>query len=333
MKICLIGDFSNNLDEGYKNTSHYLARELAKNHDVVCLNIRQAYKPSFWQQALNCKPQIIHTFTQPTILSLIFSRLLQIRTHSYAVLSALRAERFFQANQPLKFRDNILKFTKPDLILVQGLEAEIYFQKMGCSTAYLANGVDLDRFQPASLSEKALLRNKFDVIIDKPVILHVGHLRDERNLFALEPLVRAGIQVVIAGSIYIPPNEELVKKLKEAGLMIFRGYQPNIEEFYKMADMYIFPAKPGNSLSMPLSVLEAMACNLPIITTRFTGLERAFTENEYFRFIENPSQIISCVQSVLGISNLSTTRNMVTQFSWQAVAERLTSYYEELLSS
>ena len=66
MKICMIGDFSVNFDEGYKNASHYLANGLEKCHTVVRLNAKRIGTTQFWRSFIRSRPQIIHTIAQPT---------------------------------------------------------------------------------------------------------------------------------------------------------------------------------------------------------------------------------------------------------------------------
>jgi hypothetical protein len=41
MQVCLIGDFSPNLDEGYKNVSHYLADELGTRLEIKRLDVKR----------------------------------------------------------------------------------------------------------------------------------------------------------------------------------------------------------------------------------------------------------------------------------------------------
>jgi len=67
--------------------------------------------------------------------------------------------------------------------------------------------------------------------------------------------------------------------LKKYGFRIIDEYVPNIEEIYNLADCYVFPTfKRHNCIDMPLSVMEAMACNIPVISTKFGGLPKIFKE-------------------------------------------------------
>jgi glycosyltransferase involved in cell wall biosynthesis len=96
-----------------------------------------------------------------------------------------------------------------------------------------------------------------------------------------------------------------------------------------LADCYVFPPLPGSSLNMPLSVLEAMACNLPVVTTRFQGLD-TFREGDGLVFVDRSDDLAPRVQELLESCAPPATREKIQDLSWQSVATRLQTYYEGL---
>jgi glycosyltransferase involved in cell wall biosynthesis len=334
VQICLIGDFCRNLDEGYKNTSHYLAKGLEQHHAVIRLNAKQVGSAAFWRDFRRTRPDIIHTVAQPTDRSLVLTYLLRrFRPRARTVLSALRGEGYFAASGCNTRQHRLLRAVPPDLVLAQTRGAEALFRAAGCRSMRLSNGVDLERFKPVTRERKYELRRKYGIGLDRPVVLHVGHLHAARNLHALTPLPAAGKQVVVAGSLYMGIHHDLIRRLERAEFQLFSGYQPCIEELYQLSDCYVFPTLPSNSITMPLSVLEAMACNLPVITTRFTGLEEYFVSGHGFAFVDGPGEIPTRVDEALRSTDPCTTRTMVQDLSWEAVIDRLQSYYRGLIAA
>lgn len=334
MNICLLGDFSQNLDEGYKNTSHYLAKWIEEaGNEVFRINVKRFGKVDFWRSLREAKPHIIHTIAQPTNASFIFTHWLRILYRgTRTVLSALRPEGYFTGWEIKPHQRILVRFTRPDMVLTQTPEAVTLFRQLGCSVTQMPNGVDLERFKPVTSRHKRQLREKYSLLLDQSIVLHVGHLEHDRNLMALEPLQPAGHQVLIAGSTCMGTNHELIQRLKNAGFNVLIGYQPKIEEFYMLADCYAFPVRPGNSLSLPLSILEAMACNLPVVSTRFWGLENYFKVGHGLVYVDDPAEIPYQVQKVIESKTPPATRGMVGEFAWPSITGRLLTRYQELLT-
>jgi glycosyltransferase involved in cell wall biosynthesis len=331
MNICLLGDFSNNFDEGFKNVSCHLADGLSARNLVVRINVKRLGRAGFWKAMWNTNPRIIHTIAQPTDQSLIFTKLLKMRWPSArTVISVLRPEKYFWDGAISQKQKLMFRFARPDLVLVQCDDAKIKFRALGCNTNYLSNGVDLDRFKPASQDYKQYLRHKYGIHRNHPVVLHVGHIETARNLSALIELPKNNIQVVVVGSQYLGANDKSADQLYDSGFHVFLGYQPKIEEFYMLADCYVFPVMPGFSISMPLSILEGMACNLAIATTRFQGLKSVFGEGNGFRYFRTSEELLDAVKELLRSDLIPETRKMVSQYSWGSVISQLETYYEEL---
>ena len=333
MQICLIGDFFPNLDEGYKNVSHYLAEELETRLELKKLDVKEINSISFWKTASSLRPQIAHLIAQPTLASLLFVIICRIFwKDTQIVISALRPEKFF-ADRTTLLQKFSFGLARPDLILVQNGDAKKRFEELSCRVELLPNGVDVKRFSPVSQTEKRKLRKKYDLDPDLPVVLHVGHLEEARNLDKLIPLRGKQIQVIVAGSIYIGINQVLIDRLERNGFRIFKGYQSKVEELYQLSDCYAFPVEPGNSLSMPLSVLEAMASNLRVVSTRFKGLETAFSEGDGLKFVDSADDIALDVLMLLELRQPPSTRGKVASFSWTAIADSVCGYYQRCLES
>ncbi len=185
-------------------------------------------------------------------------------------------------------------------------------------------GVDLDRFRPVTAAARRELRARWQVAPNAPVVLHVGHLRHGRNLEALLPLA-ADHQVIVAASTRVgAESDELNHLLCRAGVRVYRGYRPDIHELYQLADCYVFPTRSaGSAVALPLSVLESLACDLPVATTPFGVLRERFGNAPGVRFFDSPAELPGAVGELL--AERPSTRSLAERYSWPAIAHRLLS--------
>ncbi len=165
------------------------------------------------------------------------------------------------------------------------------------------------------------------------MILHVGHLCSGRGLRALKSLAgQQGLHLVLAASTANPANESLKRELEQAGVEVHHEYLPRIEDLYRAADLYLFPVREGSgSIEFPLSVLEAMACNLPVVTTPFGALAENFLAGDGLQYFQTPEKIPAAMDAVL--SARTDTRAKVEGFSWEAGMETLMSALREAMNS
>jgi glycosyltransferase involved in cell wall biosynthesis len=116
----------------------------------------------------------------------------------------------------------------------------------------------------------------------------------------------------------------LLDELRRAGVVVLEGYQPGVEELYRAADCYVFPSRGwGGGIEMPLSVLEAMASDLPVASTLFGALPERFKNSDGIHFATSDEELVEMV--VRQVRERPHTRHLVEQYSWDAVADRVLS--------
>jgi len=210
----------------------------------------------------------------------------------------------------------------PDMIFVQNETSLRQLSGLGCKVGQVASGVDLNKFAPVNRDRKTELRTKYGLNPESFTVLHVGHITGGRNIELLADVSRqADAQVILVGSSLIHEDRaEMTTRLKEQGIIILDKYLSNIEEIYQLADCYLFPVfSEKSSIGTPLSVLEAMACNLPVVTVRFGRLPQLFEEGQGLFFADDEEGL---VQRVTGVKNINGchTREKVAECSWERVA-------------
>ena len=332
MRICIIGEFRPVMDEGYINISTSLSNELVKSHEVIKLNPWLPYSAGFWHVLGQRCPDIIHYITAPSIFSFWVLRLLKLRWRkARTIMSALHPDGF-SLQRNITFRKSILT-CKPDLILTHSKKMGEMFTSFGYKTGFLANGVNSEKFQPCSPQLKKQLRRKYGIEEDKFIILHVGHIKRDRNVQFFRQIQNPQNQVLIVGSSYRGGGDEkLIRELRSYGCMVWLDYYPNIEELYALADCYVFPAEEDGCLLLPLSVMEAMACNIPVVTTIFGALPDIFGEGEGLFYADKESDFIKILESIRKDEVEINTRQKVLPYTWENITRELDGIYTRVVS-
>jgi len=322
MRICLLGSLSSSqLDEGMKNVAFHLMREITKDHSLLGLDPRGCTSFTFWRQIKAFRPEIIHYTSGPTIRSLLLLRLLKtLIPDSKTVVYALHP--WFGSNVVF-----FIRFVKPDLVLVQSDRTKKLFTRWGCQTRFLPNGVATQRFKPLNLHMRVNIRKRLNVPEDKFVILHVGPVKENRGLKDLIHLQVGDQQVLIVGSPSTGYDPATMKLLEERGCMVWRRYFEDIENIYGLSDCYVFPTRdPLHAIEMPLSVLEAMSCNLPVISYAFGGLPSFFHEGEGLAFHQTTNGMIQNLNEIRAGMSIQ-TRRKVRAMDWTDIGSRLKDVY------
>lgn len=340
MRICLVADYSEP-DEARKVIVHNLYRELSKNHEVLKADIRNLFSMGFWKGIREFEPHIIHYIPGASPLSFAITNLMKISsTKPKTVMSTMLIPFHDPFHGFYYFSSYLTKWTIPfiktDLVLVQSEEAEKMFKRLGCDVMFMVcSGVDIKRFAPVSGKEKKELRDKYGIDHEKFIILHVGSIRKWRNVEIFKGLQsnNAGTQVVIVGRTSIKFERDVALNLEKAGCKMINEYVPKIEEIYALSDCYVFPTSdPIGGIDIPLSVLEAMATNLPVISTKFGGLPRIFGDGDGFIFVEKEEEFHIAIEMLINGVNVK-TREKVLSYSWENIAKKLEEIYEELLQN
>ena len=216
-----------------------------------------------------------------------------------------------------------------DIVFTQSQASMDVFRSFGCKTILLPGGVDLTVFRPVSKQEKRLLRLKYGFQDADQIVLHIGHCKRDRNVSALARLIMSGFKVILIASTSTAIDRDLLVELRQSGVTVITDFIENIQHFYQMADCYLFPVlRATSAIDAPLSVLEAMACNLPIVTTRFGALPSMFQSGNGLYYGDTEEEIIGLVNQAVEEQDCRTFE-MVSSYSWDKVALTILETLEE----
>ncbi|MDY7394082.1 glycosyltransferase family 4 protein [Aureibaculum sp. 2210JD6-5] len=313
-KVLFISEYLNPpYDEGIKKTVYNLFLDLDKNYDlkVICRHGFQKDNIHIVEtNALYYSKEVkssIKNFNPDSIIyipfqSSTFATYLRLKMFSYL---AKKAKVILIALQPKPLKSwqkFIVNFIKPKMAFTPSPALQNYWSSIKVKNQLIPLLTDLSIFRPLS-ENRETLRKKYNLPLEAFIISHMGHLNEGRNLKTLIPLQNEDNQVVIVSSSSTPTDalgkDSLKDYLVKSGIIILDRYIENIEEIYQLSDLYIFPVmKKNSSIGMPLSVLEARACGIPVLTTNYGSLSQFLgTDNDGIKY-SNPEDFIENVRII-----------------------------------
>lgn len=213
------------------------------------------------------------------------------------------------------------RLARPDLCVTQSGETLAQARRLGWRAVQLPPGVDTVTFHPVSAEIKRQLRAAHGLPADAFIVLHVGHLNRGRGVTDLAALADLALPVLVASS-STPQDAALAAELAGAGVRLITRFVPDVAELYQAADLYLLPTPPAayaaSSIDLPLSVLEALACDLPVLATRFGALPELWPAEPGVVFYADRAGLRS------GLARLRSvrpgTRALTEPFGWPAAA-------------
>lgn len=185
-----------------------------------------------------------------------------------------------------------------------------------------------------------LIKNKFSINGD--YMIHIGTLTPRKNLeFLIKVYTQVikknpNIKLVITGKKgwYYQNLFDITNKLGLNKKVIFTGYITNFEKsvLYSGAKIFLFPSL-YEGFGLPL--LEAMNCEVPIISSNVTSIPEVVGEAGILLDPHNEKEWIKSINKVLSDQNL---RNKMIeksllrskQFSWEKTAKETLKVYEKI---
>jgi glycosyltransferase involved in cell wall biosynthesis len=215
------------------------------------------------------------------------------------------------------------------LVVPSGFLQQV-FSEFGIASTVIPNIIDLDTFSPAQLQTQG---QNFNLVVTRNLEPIYG-LETAIQALALARAQIPAIQLKIAGSGPQGPQlRELVTRLGQDGAVEFLGRleRDAVVALYHSADAMLNPSRVDN---MPNSVLEALACGLPVISTRVGGVPYIVEEGETALLVapDNPQEM---ARAILRLYKDATLRNHlrecgcreVAQYAWKEVRPQWLSLY------
>lgn len=144
-------------------------------------------------------------------------------------------------------------------------------------------GVNLSKFSPITYEEKKQLRKKLNINNEDFILIYPAELNSNKNqkvlIEAIEILSEkySNIKLILLGT---GDNEKIYKNMainkKIEDKIIFTGFVHNVSEYLNASDILVASSKREG---LPLNLIEAMACGLPVIASKNRGHDELIKNN------------------------------------------------------
>lgn len=226
----------------------------------------------------------------------------------------------FSLKSPLLF--SFLKGAKVN-IAPSGFFAELLV-KNNFSTKVISNPIELSLYKP------------IDVTLDYPRMLWVRTVHTKYNpLLALKVLKKIissfeKSKLTLVGPVTEPAYSDCVRFVKENGLeksVTFAGLRSKKDWIALAAEHNVF-INTTNLDNAPVSMLEAAALNLPIVSTNVGGIPYLF-ENNKEAILVNPNNEAAFSAAVTSLFGEKTTCKLMTENAMKKVIGMSWDYVEK----
>ncbi len=183
----------------------------------------------------------------------------------------------------LRLRNKILKQAKVFVAISTEVSKELATHGVNeGAIQVIPNSVDTNRFRPISYNEKLEFRRKLGIPKKAIVVTFTGRLVSYKGLPFLLRVWReiqckhnhVKLLLIGSGGLDIHNCElELKTYVKENNLQSavqFTGNVQNVNEYLQASDIFVFPTA---NEAFGISLIEAMACGLPVISTPVGGIK------------------------------------------------------------
>jgi glycosyltransferase involved in cell wall biosynthesis len=323
IRICILGEFAPNPDEGMRKAAVRLREELSGKADLIGASPREALRS---KSIRDFRPDIILYVPGPSPMSLLVLKTLRLRMPAAKTASMITHPHFVR-NQL------VWRLLSPDILLTFSPHWKAYLSRFSEGVHQIPGAVDARRFCPVGAEEKVRIRKELGLPEEAFIALHVGHMRKGRGLKKMLGLPAMGVMPVIVASKSTGQDAGFKDALVRGKCMVVDDFVPAIELYYQAADCYVFPTEVAwRGMDLPLSIIEAMACGLPIVSMDFGCISELYGGVQGVRIADSEKKFLEEVALIKNSPQGVETRRAVEVNGWGDLAERILKICEVTLN-
>lgn len=207
----------------------------------------------------------------------------------------------------------------------------------------IPNGIDIEKFKPI---DKLTARKELGIAADKKILISVGGLVERKGfhrVLSVLPQVKQAIPdimyVMVGGPSvegnYGPVLMRMVKELSLRDYVMFAGQQlhDNLYKWFSASDIFCLATSNEGWANV---FLEAMACGLPVVTTRVGGNEEVVSSDDYgmlFELEDKDGMAHAIIKSVQKEWNREKIINYARKNTWDIRSNYLISQFNDVINS
>ncbi len=205
----------------------------------------------------------------------------------------------------------------------------------------IRNGVDVQHFSPATSTDRIALRESLG-LPQRPTVVFTGRMVHEKGidvlLIAWREVIRRlpnAYQVLVGEGEQRAAFEAQAQALGLQEHVRFVGGCDNVAPYLRAADAFVLPSRAEG---LPVSLLEAMACQLPCVATNIGGTMQVLSDTVNGRLVpvEDAPALAKALVQVLNSPEaeswgVAARQHVIEHYSLDVVADRYVQMYNALL--
>jgi glycosyltransferase involved in cell wall biosynthesis len=256
---------------------------------------------------------------------------------------------FFLFKLFLKFRNYFLKKADAFTVISKDIYEELISQSVPPKKIFpIPNSVDTLVFSPATQEQKILLRKNLLLPETARIVIYTGRLVTYKGLPLLLEVwndlkhIHKNLLLLILGTggmdIYNCEGQlhDYVRQKSLENSVRFTGNVNNVSEYLRASDIFVFPTE---NEAFGVSLIEAMACALPVITTPVGGIKSIVTSGKNGLLVEpgNYKELYAALENL--ITNQTATidlgqaayKSVNISYSTEIVVEKYIAIFHGIL--
>lgn len=352
-KIAFLSFYSGVTDRGVETFVFELAKRLSKKHSVTIFQAGQLIKspevrtyqvnafastPKFskgllgkiyldWQ---SIKILIFSLKSIPKVLSGNYDLIIPLnggwQTVIYRLITKLlQSKMLISGHAGIGADDAWNIFFRPDVFVALTKEEELWAKRLTpeVQTALIPNGVDLAVFNPKVKPKNLTLK--------KPIVVCAAALVPYKRVdLTIKAVAKTKMSLLVLGDGEQKGYLDSLGKrlLKERYLRLSVPYA-NMPAYYCTGDVFSLASKTE---AFGIAYVEAMACNLPVVTTSDKSRHEIIGDAGILTHPEDINQYSRDLEIAVKTNYRNTPYNQALKFSWNKTAEKYLDLIKLILS-